>query len=1251
MFSAKIDIKEKFTPYKIPGGRKIKLGSEECMLMFHSYYPEWQTEFYTVPSYLSKRDSLFKEDKGYTGEAEIAEAFYQSKASGLFISNFSHKDRNQILQSKSDKMFECDFIFITNNYKMWIIEVRTSKADRIAASIEEKFQQAIKNRDHILELADRMFGKEFCDTLRNICNCIVAIPEATVDDFERFKTTKTWESFIRGNPDYDIKFMGRHSSVAENFSGNEGVRENNLDSIKLMQFYATITLVKTSCLSFDLEKFLSNSEKKDIRDVTSGMHPSEYRIILSPEQWSVLEELPTHLQIIGEAATGNTELLKAVLFKILRYCSMNEESRCLESNISKMAKGVEQIWFIILGERPYLKNAIEAFIAHVKNKTNFLMDKSPPVELHMISERSAEEVEGQLLTLLKSKGNLAHTIILIDECYHGITNAQLLIKFHLCQSCWIAKVLAGQDAVLVSDSIPRWVKTKFHRIILRRLYRGTKSITMASSTLRLASYSDSPSYLANQFSYIESFGDIQLKDIDEFSGLRNKKDTLVFVVKGKTCTGSMRLKSDNKDYFVEEVSLYDKDIAENCFYCTKWAGIELLFVSIILRISLIDLNRENKTLLFKLLSVYSSRAVSNCTVYCDKDLQDILQNKLFPRKEIQFLRSGGDSESPLFSYEEIHFALRSINGNLRPLVIAAGTGNGNGHLLSELLKRETQSTIREALEILMMNPVPPKMKIVQAFMEALKNKNIPNENGESPLIVAAKNCQIEIVRYFIQADADVDWKNDDGWTSLMVAANYGHRDIVQDLIRVDASINAQSNSGKSALILSAEKGYTKVVQDLIKAGADVNLHNEKSVTPLILAAQMGHKEIVQDLIKASADVNSQSNAGNTSLCLAAQNGHADIVQDLIRAKADTNAQISNGCTALMYAAKNGHRKIVLDLIKADTDVNLQSINGCTALMLAAETRHAIIVEDLVKADANVDIQSENGCTSLMLAAGGGQVETVRVLIRAKADVDLQDLNGNTSLIFAVSNGHVEIVQDLVIANANVDTHNNDNICAIMIAAQNGHTEIVQFLIEANADVNVQSNDEGSSPLILAIEDGHTQIALHLINAGADVNLAKKNGETPIIVAARNGHTEIFEEVIKTMSKAKLQDNSEHYLCKTKTSPGNLPTFQDLLKNCVNVNSQDENGDTLLTLCSCGGHNLIVQYLIKAGADVNLANSNGETPLILAAMKGHTEIVKCLMNAKADINLSTKDGFTPLMFAAYDGNVEIVRYFLEAKADI
>ena len=87
----------------------------------------------------------------------------------------------------------------------------------------------------------------------------------------------------------------------------------------------------------------------------------------------------------------------------------------------------------------------------------------------------------------------------------------------------VLAVLAGQCPFSTGWIRRGYMEGSFHKKILRHLYRGTKGITMASSTLRLASFTDSPSFLANHFSYVERHNDIKLEDTNQVLTLAIKK--------------------------------------------------------------------------------------------------------------------------------------------------------------------------------------------------------------------------------------------------------------------------------------------------------------------------------------------------------------------------------------------------------------------------------------------------------------------------------------------------------------------------------------------------------------------------------------------------------------------------------------------------------------------------------------------------------------------------------------------------------
>ena len=94
---------------------------------------------------------------------------------------------------------------------------------------------------------------------------------------------------------------------------------------------------------------------------------------------------------------------------------------------------------------------------------------------------------------------------------------------------------------------------------------------------------------------------------------------------------------------------------------------------------------------------------------------------------------------------------------------------------------------------------------------------------------AAKTGNIEAVKQHLAAGTDVNAKNDDGTTPLRLAAFYGHMEIVELLIEKGADVNAKEEDGFTPLHYAETKEFTEL---LIAKGADVNAKNDYGETPL-----------------------------------------------------------------------------------------------------------------------------------------------------------------------------------------------------------------------------------------------------------------------------------------------------------------------------------------------------------------------------------------------------------------------------------
>ena len=119
------------------------------------------------------------------------------------------------------------------------------------------------------------------------------------------------------------------------------------------------------------------------------------------------------------------------------------------------------------------------------------------------------------------------------------------------------------------------------------------------------------------------------------------------------------------------------------------------------------------------------------------------------------------------------------------------------------------------------------------------NLNVQNKVGETPLMLAAINNQLELAKVLIENGADV---NKPDWTPLHYAATRGHRDMMRLLLDNDAYIDSESANGTTPLMLAAYSGTPLAVKLLLEEGADPTLVNHGQATALSLALNKDHQQ-------------------------------------------------------------------------------------------------------------------------------------------------------------------------------------------------------------------------------------------------------------------------------------------------------------------------------------------------------------------------------------------------------------------------
>ncbi|XP_042356849.1 kinase D-interacting substrate of 220 kDa B isoform X1 [Plectropomus leopardus] len=387
---------------------------------------------------------------------------------------------------------------------------------------------------------------------------------------------------------------------------------------------------------------------------------------------------------------------------------------------------------------------------------------------------------------------------------------------------------------------------------------------------------------------------------------------------------------------------------------------------------------------------------------------------------------------------------------------------------------------------------------IKAHLDKFRDVDSRSDIGQTPLMVASEQGNLEIVQELIRRGANVNLDDVDCWTALISAAKEGHIEVVRELLENNANLEHRDMGGWTALMWGAYKGRTDVVQLLLEKGANPNITGQYSVYPIIWAAGRGHAEIVHLLLQHGAKVNCSDKYGTTPLIWAARKGHYESVMHLLANGADVDQEGANSMTALIVAVKGGYTKVVKELLKRNPNVNMTDKDGNTALAIAAKEGHTEIVQDLLDAGTYVNILDRSGETMLIGAVRGGHVEIVRALLNKYADIDVRGQDGKTALYWAVEKGNATMVRDILQCNPDTESCTKEGETPLIKATKMRNIEIVELLLDKGAKVSAVEK-KGDTPLHIAIRGRSRKLAELLLRNPKDGRLLyrpNKAGETP-----------------------------------------------------------------------------------------------------------------------------------------------------------
>ena len=102
------------------------------------------------------------------------------------------------------------------------------------------------------------------------------------------------------------------------------------------------------------------------------------------------------------------------------------------------------------------------------------------------------------------------------------------------------------------------------------------------------------------------------------------------------------------------------------------------------------------------------------------------------------------------------------------------------------------------------------IEICKLFINNLINKNPCDNNGNTPLYMAARSGHLEVCTQLMENLHDNNPKNYNGWTPLHSAAWAGHLDVCELLIKNLKNKNPKDDEDYTPLHIAASGGHLKV---------------------------------------------------------------------------------------------------------------------------------------------------------------------------------------------------------------------------------------------------------------------------------------------------------------------------------------------------------------------------------------------------------------------------------------------------------
>ncbi len=180
----------------------------------------------------------------------------------------------------------------------------------------------------------------------------------------------------------------------------------------------------------------------------------------------------------------------------------------------------------------------------------------------------------------------------------------------------------------------------------------------------------------------------------------------------------------------------------------------------------------------------------------------------------------------------------------------------------------------------------PNYLVLEKLIEKGANLKAVDNDKRNALFIASKcNDKPYIISILIEKGIPVNYRDQYGNTAVLFAAQNNNVNILKTLVEKGADLNSVNDAGITALMSALIEGNNNIemIKYLIENGIDVNAKNADDLTAIMIAsASITDPEIIKLLITAGADISEEDNNGYDSYRIAKEFNPNPVIAETIK---------------------------------------------------------------------------------------------------------------------------------------------------------------------------------------------------------------------------------------------------------------------------------------------------------------------------------------------------------------------------------